>query len=130
MTPFCSDFIDYVECEIDVWNMIDGVWKMLCNKGCGWNETHTTRFHEAQQQSVATFKVPAHHPYWLLLGKPYSAGAVATGLLTPSVAGAAQVPKPASVLAGLTGVIDQYITNVESAEMSSSLEELHNVLGN
>ncbi len=74
--------------------------------------------------------MPPHHPYWLLLGKPYSAAAVAAGVLTPSVAGAAQVPQPASMLAGLTGVIDQHITNVESAEMSSFLGELCNVLGN
>ncbi len=87
-------------------NMINGVWKMLCNKGCGWNETHTTKFHEEQHCLVATFKVPPHHPYWLLLVKPYSAAVVAAGVLTLSVAGAAQVPQPASVLAGLAGVID------------------------
>ena len=46
-------------------NMIDGVWKMHCNKGCGWNDTHTTKYHEEQQQSVATSKVPPHHPLWL-----------------------------------------------------------------
>ena len=86
-------------------NMINGAWKMLCNKGCGWNETHTAKYPEEQQQSVATFNGPPHHPYWLLLVKPYSAAAVATGVSTPSVAGAAQVPQPASVLAGLTGVI-------------------------
>ena len=110
--------------------MIDGAWKMLCNKGCGWNDTHTTKYHEEQQRSVATFKVPPHHLYWLLSGKPYSAAAVATGMLTPSVAGDAQLPTPVSVLAGLIGVIDQHITNVESAEMSSFLGELRNVLGN
>jgi hypothetical protein len=22
--------------------MVNGAWKMLCNKGCGWNESHTT----------------------------------------------------------------------------------------
>ena len=109
--------------------MIDGVWKMRC-KICGWNETHITKFHEEQQQSVATFKVPPHHPYWLLSGKPYSAAKVAARVLTPSVAGAAQFPQPASVLAGLMGVIDQHITYVESAEMSSFLGELCNVLGN
>ena len=70
---------------------------------------------------VATFKVPPHHPYWLLSGKPYSAATVAAGVLNPSVAGAAQVPKPVSVQAGLTGVIDRHITNVESSEMSSFL---------
>ncbi len=109
--------------------MIDGVRKLRC-KICGWNETHTTKFHEEQQRLVATFKVPPHHPYWLLLGKPYSATAVAAGVLTPSVAGAAQVPKPASVIVGLTRVIDQHITNVKSAEMSFFLGELCNVLGN
>ena len=78
---------------------------------------------------MATFKVPPHHPYLLLLGKPYSAATFTSGVLTLFVAGAAQVPQPASVLAGLTGVIDQHITNVESAEMSSFLGELCNVLG-
>ena len=79
---------------------------------------------------VTTFKVPPHHPYWLLSRKPYSTAEVSAGVLTPCVAGAAQVPQPASVLAGLAGVIDRHITNVKSAEMSSFLGELCNVLGN
>ncbi len=47
-----------------------------------------------------------------------------------SVAGATQVPTSASVLASLTDVVDWHITNVKSAEMSSFLGELRNVLGN
>jgi hypothetical protein len=47
-----------------------------------------------------------------------------------SVVGDTQVPTSASVLASLMGVVDQHITNVESAEMSSFLGELRNVLGN
>ncbi len=82
------------------------------------------------QQLVATFKVPPHHPYWLLLGKPYTAAAVAAGVFSLSVADATQVPTSASVPASLTGVINQHITNVESAEMSSFLGELCNVLEN
>ena len=23
----------------------DGVWHMMCNKGCGWNKKHTAIFH-------------------------------------------------------------------------------------
>ncbi len=110
--------------------MVNGAWKMLCNKGCGWNESHTTKYHDEHQQLAATFKVPPHHPYWILLGKPYTAAAVAAGVLSPSVAGATQVPTSASVLASLTSVVDQHITNVQSAEMSSFLGELCNVLGN
>jgi hypothetical protein len=69
--------------------------------------------------------MPPHHPYWLLLGKPYTVATVAAGVLSPSVAGATQVPTSAS----LTGVVDQHITNVESAEMSSFFGKLCNVLG-
>ncbi len=110
--------------------MINGAWKMLCNKGCGWNESHTTKYHDEHQQSVATFKVQPHHPYWLLSGKPYTAAAVAAGVLSLSVAGATQVPTSVSVLASLTGVINQHITNVKKAKMSSFLGELRNVLEN
>ncbi len=110
--------------------MINGAWKMLCNLGCGWNESHTTKHHDEHQQSAATFKVPPHHPYWLLLGKPNTAAAIAAGVLSPSVAGATQIPTSESVLASLTGVIDRLVTNVKSAEMSSFLGELCNVLGN
>ena len=111
--------------------MIDGAWKMLCNKGCGWNETHTTKFYDEHQRLAATFKVPPSHPYWLLSGKPYTAAAVAAGVLNPSVAGATQIPTDsASLLAGLTGVVDRHLTNVESSEMSSFLGDLRDVLGN
>ncbi len=110
--------------------MINGAWKMLCNKGCGWNESHTTKYHDEHQRLAATFKVPPHHLYWLLSGKPYTTAAVAAGVLSLSVAGATQVPTSVSVLASLTDVIDQHITNVKRAEMSSFLGELCNVLGN
>jgi hypothetical protein len=62
---------------------------------------------------------------------PQEDATVATaGVLSPSMAGDTQVRTSASVLASLTSVIDQHITNVESAEMSSFLGELCNVLGN
>ncbi len=110
--------------------MVNGAWKMLCNKGCGCNESHTTKYYDEHQRLASTFKVPPHHPYWLLLGKPYAAAAVAARVLRPSVAGATQVPTSVSVLASLTSVVDQHIANVKSAEMSSFLGELRNVLGN
>ncbi len=86
--------------------MVNGVCKMLCNKGCEWNESHTTKYHDEHQRSAATFKVPPHHPYWALSGKPYAAAAVAAGVLNPSVVGATQVPTSASVLASLRSVVD------------------------
>ncbi len=121
---------DAWEARWDALRFCDVGWRMLCNKGCGWNESHTIKYHDEHQRLAATFKVPPHHPYWLLLGKPYTAATVAAGVLSPSMAGATQVPTSASVLASLTGVIDQHITSVESAKMSSFLGELCNVLGN
>ena len=76
--------------------MMDETWKMLCNKGCGWNETHTTKYHDEQQQSAATFKVPPNHPYWLLLGKIYAAAAAE--VLSLSGRGATQIPTSALML--------------------------------
>jgi hypothetical protein len=96
----------------------------------GMNLTQQVKYHDEHQRSAATFKVPPHYPYWLLSGKSYAAAAVAARVLNPSVAGATQVPTSASVLASLTSVVDRHITNVESAEMSSFLGELRNVLGN
>ena len=60
---------------------------MNCSK-CGWNETHTTKCHDAQAQSAATFQGPAHHPWWLMADKVFSAAVVIGG--TPT-AGAALV---------------------------------------
>ncbi len=40
--------------------MVNVAWKMLCNKGCGWNESHTTKYHDEHQRLAATFKVPLH----------------------------------------------------------------------
>ena len=109
---------------------IEGVWKMSCSK-CGWNETHTTKFHDKQARNAASFKVPPHHPYWLLSGKTYQAAgaaAVVTGL--PGVSAASTSSGGASMLGSLTSVIDRAITSTESAEMSSLLAEMRNVLGN
>jgi hypothetical protein len=38
---------------------------MLCNKGCGWNRTHTTGFHAAFTPNPSFFPaaLPAAHPY-------------------------------------------------------------------
>jgi len=39
--------------------MVNGAWKMLCNKGCGWNESHTTKYHDEHQQLVPLSR--CHH---------------------------------------------------------------------
>jgi hypothetical protein len=49
----------------------NNVWHMLCNKGCGWNCTHTTGFHSAFTANPSSFPaaLPAAHPYHQKLAK-------------------------------------------------------------
>ena len=110
---------------------IEGNWKMHCSKCSGWNETHTTKYHDEQQRSAATFKVPPHHPYWLMLGKIYPA-IVAGVTFAPTRAGTASTGSTTSgsVLASLTGGIDCALTITKSSEMSSFLADFRNVPGN
>ena len=111
---------------------VDGTWKMHCSKCGGWNETHTTKYHEEQQRSAATFKVPPHHPFWLMSGKIYPAVAAAGITFVPTGAGASSTGSTTSgsVLASLTGVIDRALTTTKSSEVSSFLADFRNVLGN
>ncbi len=112
---------------------VDGTWKMHCSKWGGWNETHTTMYHEEQQRSAATFKVvPPHHPLWLMLGKIYPAAVAAGVTFAPTGAGAASTGSTTSgsVLASLTSVIDHALTTTKNSEMSSFLTDFCNVLGN
>jgi len=104
--------------------MIDGAWKMLCNKGCSWNETHTTKFHDEQKRSAANFVLPASHPFYLLSGKAYVAAGAAVTL--PSGASATQT----SMLSRLTGVVDQYMTGTDNSELSAFLGDFRSALGN
>ena len=109
---------------------IDGIWKMICVK-CGWNETHSTKYHDKQQRNAALFKVPPHHPYWLCLGKIYQTAAAIGAIAALPGAGAASTGgSGGSILGSLTGVIDRAMTSTESSEMSSFLVKMRNALGN
>ena len=105
---------------------------MHCTKCGGWNETHTTKYHKAQQLSATTFKVPSHHPFWLMSGKVHPA-AVAGATFAPTGAGATSTgagTASGSMLSRLTGLVDRHMTTSKSAEMSSFLGELRSMMGN
>jgi hypothetical protein len=111
---------------------IEGVWKMHCLK-CGINETHTTKYHDEQLRNAASFRLPAHHPWYITSGKVYQAATVAGAIVTLPGAGAT-VPGSTgtggSMLGSLTSLVDRAITSTESSEMSTFLSEFRNVLGN
>ena len=49
----------------------NNVWHMLCNKGCGWNCTHTTGFHSAYVINPSSFPagLPPSRPYHQRIAK-------------------------------------------------------------
>jgi hypothetical protein len=107
-------------------------WKMHCAK-CGTNDTHTTKYHDEQLRNAASFKLPAHHPWYITSGNVYQAATVAGAIVNLPGAGAT-VPGSSgiggSMLGSLTGLVDRAITSTESSEMSTFLSEFRNVLGN
>ena len=96
---------------------------------CGWNETHTTKFHDEQGRSAVTFQVPAHHPWWVTTGKVFSAAVVIGGTPTAGASVAGTVAS-GSLLSSLTGVVDRHLTTSDNAEMTSLLADMRSVLGN
>jgi hypothetical protein len=108
---------------------IEGIWKMNCSK-CGWNESHTTKYHDKQSCNAASFKVPPHHPYWLMSGKIYQTAGAAGAISALPGAGAASTGLGGPMLGSLTGVINHAMTSTKSSEMSSLLAEMRDVLGN
>ena len=43
----------------------NGDWMMKCNRGCGWNYTHTSKFYNKWKSNPSTFALPGIHPYHL-----------------------------------------------------------------
>jgi hypothetical protein len=70
-----------------------GKWSMIC-KSCGWNTTHTTRFHDSYVKDPALFSLPATNLFWTKSGKSLSkkgCGASAPTVAIPPVVSAASL---------------------------------------
>ena len=112
---------------------IEGIRKMHCSKCGGWNETHTTNYHDKQQRNMALSKVPPHHPYLLMLGKIYQTAGVAGAIVALPGAGATlsgSTGLGVSMLGSLTSLVDRTMTSTDNSELITFLSEMQNVLGN
>ncbi len=94
---------------------------MNCYK-CGWNESHTTKYHDKQSCNAALFKVPPHHLFWLMSCKIYQTAGAAGAISALPGAGAASTGLVGLMLGSLTGVIDRAIIGTKISEKSSLLE--------
>jgi hypothetical protein len=66
--------------------------------------------------------------WWRVSGKQYAAAGAA--VILPSGADATQVVQDRQQMSALTGVVDQYMTGTDNAEMSSFLGDMRRALGN
>ena len=59
---------------------MNGKWMCKCNKAsCGWNETHTTKFHGAWLKNPQSFKLPPTHLFMIKAGKSDGTNYVGAG---------------------------------------------------
>ena len=108
---------------------INNVWMMKCNKGCGWNTTHTSKYCDKFKRNGASFStLPATHPYWAFSKKAHH-GAAATGSTIPP-AGSSDGSQ-SNMSNCMISMINDQITQTENSEVASFLSENKNsLLGN
>ena len=93
-------------------------------KDCGWNATHTSRFHAAWKSDYGTFVLTSDHDYWKLSRKTIC---VATGTGSSEVSGVGTQAQRR---------LDLYEANLlhqgdaTDATFSSFLTEFSNVMDN
>ena len=119
----------------------NGQWMMLCNKDCGngkcgWNTTHSTKYHGKYQKNPSAFPgaLPNTHPIWNKISKPAdgsaqppplvpsdtsgaSTGTNASGLTSASFPGAA-------VMSGMVGVFETLSKTTSDPDTAKAMEEL------
>ena len=98
---------------------------MKCNKGCGWNTTHTSKYCDKFKRNGASFSLPAMHPYWALSKKAHH-GASVTGSTIPP-AGSSDGSQ-STMSSCMISMINDWITQTESSEVASFLSEMKNSL--
>jgi hypothetical protein len=98
---------------------------MKCNKGCGWNTTHTSKYCDKFKRNGASFSVPASHLYWTLSKKAHP-GAAATGSFIPPTGSSDGSQSTMSNC--MIFMINNRITQTENSEVASFLAEMKNSL--
>lgn len=116
-----------------------GRWLCHCNKGCGWNDTHTSGFHDRWNKNPGSFSLPATHEFTRRCaeGTP-GGGASSGGDANGGTAGAAQrgAQQQANGFLSeakakrLAATCEKHKALVSDPEISSLLADLHKELLN
>ena len=98
---------------------------MKCNKGCGWNTTHTTKYCNEFKRNGASFSVPPLHPYWAL-SKEAHPSASATG---PTISSSGLSAGSQSTMSDrMISAVNRQMTRTENSDITSLLAALKNCL--
>ncbi len=98
---------------------------MKCNKACGWNTTHTTKYCDEFKRNGGSFAVPPSHPYWALSKKSHPS-ASASGSTIPSAGSSAGSQSTMSDC--MISMINRQMTQTKNLDMAPLLAELKNCL--
>ena len=98
---------------------------MKCNKGCGWNTTHTTKYCDEYKRDGAYFSVLPLYLYWALSKKAITSAA-ATGYTIPSTG--SSVRSRSTMNDHMISLINRQMTQTENSDMASLRAELKNCL--
>ncbi len=108
-----------------------GKWCITC-KTCGWNTTHTSRFHDSCVKDPHAFSLPSTHMFWTKSGKkPPTGGGRGTIAPAPAAQSATtgSIGSATSLLSTCVGpLIAQYKTRSEDGHFASFLAGFERVL--
>ena len=79
---------------------------MAFSKSCGWNESHTSKYHGEWNQNQSTFSIPATHVFWSKSGTTPSAEKGPTLAAGSASSGVSK--------GQLSGLINQYKTETDN----------------
>ena len=115
---------------------VNGRWMMLCNRGCGWNTTHTTHFHNKWKSNSSTFVLPPSHPFHLKSSASGGGGGVTPAPAPPVPEVHPPTGSPVSSSLGslsldcdaIKSALEHEIRTTPSTEVAAALEAIANVL--
>jgi hypothetical protein len=110
----------------------NGDWMMKCNRGCGWNYTHTTKFHNKWKSNPSTFALPGTHPYHLKTSVSGGGGGVKPSNIPVAQSDASRTAANTGTVSSLGSwsldrdavktALEAEIRNTPSGEVAAALE--------
>ena len=111
-------------------------WMCFCKRGsCGWNTTHTSKFHAAWSKNKGSFSLPATHEFRKKTAPADDSSGINSSLSSTGTGGSAGGATGAVVgaMAGFVApnkektkeILEHYMKNSDDSDLSSFASDLH-----